>query len=141
MLENFREKCKKEGWDKGAKLCRNPDKPYSYLVPKLKNKNKMRPLESFCKRMLNFVYNYASMALFLVVLKNLSNANHFKFFKTYDAMEKVEEIIQGIQNLESDHSDLYISTYAGDVKQLFTEVPNNEFCKINRMGNFHAQNK
>ena len=23
VLENFREKCKKEGWDKGAKLCRN----------------------------------------------------------------------------------------------------------------------
>ena len=51
-------------------------------------------------------------------------------------MGKVEKIFQVIEDLESDHLDLYISTYAGDVKQLFTELPHKEVVKSIEWANF-----
>ena len=68
------------------------------------------------------------MAL-LLILKNLSNTFHFNLFKTGDTLEKIEDIFKTIENLESSHPDAYISTYAGDVKQLFTELPHDEIIK------------
>ena len=35
-------------------------------------------------------------------------------------------MIKTIEQLESENPDLYIATYAGDVKQLFTELPPDE---------------
>ena len=87
VSENIREKYEKPGWDKIAKLHTTPDISYLYLVPKLKDINKMKPLASQFKQMLKFVYRYASMAL-LVVLKNLSNTHNFNIFQTFDTMEK-----------------------------------------------------
>ena len=68
------------------------------------------------------------MAL-LLILRNLSNTFHFNLFKTGDTLEKIEDIFKTIENLESSHPDAYISTYAGDVKQLFTELPHDEIIK------------
>ena len=54
---------------------------------------------------------------------------NFNLFKTYDTLEKIEEMFKTIEELESENPDLYIATYAGDVKQLFTELPHDEIIK------------
>ena len=92
---------------------------------KLKDINKLRPLASYFKHPLKYVYKYAGMAL-IIVLKALSNTIHFNLFKTYDTLENLEKIFQNIENLEKEFPDLYISTYAGHVKQPFTELPHGE---------------
>ena len=44
-------------------------------------------------------------------------------------LENFEELFQTIADLESHNPDTFISTYAGDVKQLFTELPHEEIIK------------
>ena len=128
VLTIFRNRYKTGGLDRIKNLCKKADVPYLYLLPKLKDVNKLRPLASYFRHPLKKVYKFASMGL-LQILKSLSNVNHFNLFKTYDTLEKIEEMFKTIEKLESENPDLYIATYAGDVKQLFTELPHDEIIK------------
>ena len=125
-MKKYRDQHGIGGWDRISGLFKNKARvPYLYLVPKLKDINKLRPLASYFRHPLKYVYKYAGMAL-IIILKALTNTHHFNLFRTYDTLDHLEKIFQEIENLEKTSPDLHISTYAGDVKQLFTELPHEE---------------
>ena len=125
-MKKFRDQYGIGGWDRISGLFKNKARvPYLYLVPKLKDVNKLRPLASYFRHPLKYVYKYAGMAL-IIILKALTNTHHFNLFRTYDTLDHLEKIFQEIENLEKTFPDLHISTYAGDVKQLFIELSREE---------------
>ena len=87
VLTIFRNRYKTGGWDRITNLCKKADVPYLYLLPKLKDVNKLRPLASYFRLPLKNVYKNARMGL-LQILNNLSNVHHFNLFKKYDTLEK-----------------------------------------------------
>ena len=56
VLAIFRNKYKTGGWDRITSLCKKANVPYLYLVPKLKDVNKLRPLASYFRHPLKKVY-------------------------------------------------------------------------------------
>ena len=107
-----------------SKQSKGKSVPYLYIMAKLKDVNKVRPLASYFHHNLKYVYRYTSMALALI-LKQLE-VLHFNLFKTFDTLPTLQQIMQDIDNHIINTEDLTLSTYAGDIKNLFTELPHDE---------------
>ena len=96
-------------------------------MAKQKDVNKIRPLASYFFHALKFVYKYISMAL-AIVLKQLAEP-HFNLFKTFDTLPMITQIMNEAQENFIENSAVDLSTHAGDIKNLFTELPHNEVEK------------
>ena len=111
-----------------AKFNAKGDVPYLYIMAKEKDVNKIRPLASYFLHPLKLIYRYTSMAL-AVILKLLPEEEHFNLFKTFDTKDHLEKIFQTIENNLEDLDSTTITAYAGDIKNLFTELPHEEIEK------------
>ena len=95
--------------------------PYLYLEPKMKNFEKYRPIASYYLHPLKKVYKIAGQGL-MVILKTIETS-HMNIFSTYDTKSKIEAIFDEINSFEEQHNcQANIQTYAGDIKQLYTEL-------------------
>ena len=95
--------------------------PYLYKEPKTKNFEKYRPIASYYLHPLKKVYKVAGQGL-MVILKTIETS-HMNIFSTYDTKSKIEAIFNEINSFEEQHNcQPNIQTYAGDIKQLYTEL-------------------
>ena len=110
--------------------------PYLYIKAKQKDVNKVRPFASYYFHPLKLVFSYASMALLLTL--QLIPDHHFNLFRTFDTLPLLNEIIYTAQNhfdsLNTDDENSFppifdLATYAGDIKNLFTELEHEEITK------------
>ena len=63
-----------------------------------------------------------------VVLKSLPDT-HFNLFKTFDTLDYLQHIMDTISEHMINPQDTSLAIYAGDIKNLFTELPHDEVEK------------
>ena len=127
ILEKYKSFYDSENLQRIARFNQSGSLPYLYIMAKEKDFNKLRPLASYFFHPLKLVYRYTSMAL-AVVLKSLPDT-HFNLSKTFDTLDYLQHIMDTINEHMINPQDTSLAIYAGDIKNLFTELPHDEVEK------------
>ena len=89
----------------------------------MKDFEKCRPIALYYLHpLIKRVYKVAGQGL-MVILKTLETS-HMNIFSTYDTKSKIETIFNDINSFEEQQHNCqtHIQTYAGNIKQLYTEL-------------------
>jgi hypothetical protein len=111
---------KKFGWQKYAMFRRKGEIPYPYILTKAKNRERIRPVVSTHNHPLKKVFYVGALCLF-TCLKNVS-FQHSNLFSQTEIIPTIKKLLCNIHN-EENKEEWAVMTYAADVKEMYTCLP------------------
>ena len=113
LLDKWKSFYKDKGLKSVAPYETHGDIPYSYVLPKFKDIERMRPIVSYKKHPLRKVFNIAARAL-TFLLKSCTDIQHLTLWETNHLLPQIEKMTD--QWMDKKFKYLLIT---GDIKNMF----------------------
>jgi hypothetical protein len=123
IMTSWKDTFLRERWAKFGFFKTDSSLPYGYSMPKNKDINKNRPIVSYAVHPMKKMLNRAGRAL-QTILASIDPSQHFTLWKTLDFTTEIKLDVDAILDSYPD-----VVAYAGDIKNMFTELPHDEIIK------------
>jgi hypothetical protein len=123
IVTSYLDTFKKQQWGKFASFNHTGSLPYPYVLRKQKDLSRSRPVVSYANHPLKKVIQVASSALLLCVKALPEEYRSANIFSTKDMLPNLLQKYEMVKNIFGENTEYF--TYAGDIKEMYTHLPQN----------------